>query len=100
MNKFPKDIEDIIIDYKSSIEHCDRFKKTLDNIKILSSVRYCANCLAITTKDLRFRVVYLINNNKNIPYIICRYYRPHRSYIFEELIIHSINEEFSHIHIS
>ena len=40
MDTLPESIEDIIITYKHQIEHCERFSKTLKQIK-LHKYKYC-----------------------------------------------------------
>ncbi len=41
MNSLPKDLEDIILDYKYQMEHTHKFKNTLDIIKKIQSEDDC-----------------------------------------------------------
>ena len=73
MNFLPKELENIIIDYKYQLEYSDEFKQSLDIIKNIK-IEVEEFSLMLPTKKL-FKTFYYISNKQIIKQKHDNYYR-------------------------
>ena len=66
MNQLPKDIENIILDYKYGLEHQDRFEKSLRIIKYLGDCSKCNVCFLVDEAGLLTNIVEFVNDNPEV----------------------------------